>query len=83
MRTIIDNTQSEDDVEIQSIQISVNIKNKLVERFEEEEKPLSVMLCKSVEKQINLPENKYTFEDCELDDKDNAYSIYILRYSSL
>ena len=83
MQTIINNTQSEDDVEIQSIQIFVNIKNKLVERFEEEEKPLSIMLCKAVEKQINLPENKYTFEDCEFDDEDDAYSIYILTYSSL
>jgi len=70
-------------IQIDSIQIFISISNETVKRFEEEEKPLSIMLCKEVEKQLNLPENKYTFEDCEFDDDDDYCAMYILTYSSL
>lgn len=83
MRTIIDNTKSDNDIEIDSIQIFVNIHNKLVKIFEEKEIPLSVELCKAVEGQINLPENQYTFEDCEFDGDDDYFTKYILTYSKL
>jgi len=70
-------------IEINSIQIFVGIPNKLVYQFEEKEIPLSVELCKAVEGQINLPENQYTFEDCEFDGDDDCFAQYILTYSKL
>lgn len=73
----------EQEIEINSIQIFVDIPNKLVYQFEEKEIPLSVELRKQVESQISLPENQYTFEDCEFDGDDDIFAKYILTYSKL